>query len=189
MSKAVFTSGTVEIKGLDNTLNWLSHADGDLEKALKEGLKEAAAPVLRRARANAHYIQDDGTYAASLSLSSRRNGALYVIKSNDPAAGVKEFAHEGATRLVGPGAKSSTQRARKRAGLPLGTSSRRSKIVREREKAGLEPGYEMRVVKVGVPHRANPPRVMLKALDESRNEVAAMMEKRIADVLKEASNG
>ncbi len=96
-NKTMFTGYAVDIKGLDDLLAWLKTADPKLQKALKKGLKEAMSPVLRKARANAHSIQDDATYAGSLSVASRKSGVEWVLKSDDPAAGVKEFAKHGAT--------------------------------------------------------------------------------------------
>ena len=169
MSKPVFTGYEARIEGLDSLSRWLKESNPKLKKALVRGLKEAMSPVLQKARANGRFIQDDGTYAESLSVASRAAGAQYVLKSTDPAAGVKEFARPGATRLAGKGAKSSTQRARKRAGEQLA------------------PG--LRAVRVGVPHRANPPRVMISAVEGSTQEVVDRIDKAMADVLREVENG
>lgn len=169
MAKTAFTGYTVEVRNLESTMRWLAQADPKLKKALQRGLKEAMSPVLQKARANGHRIQDDGTYASSLSIASRAGGTQYVLKSTDVAAGVKEFAKPGATRLVGKSARSSTQRARKYAGQPLG------------------PG--LRAVRVGVPHRASPPRVMVQAVKDSEHETMARIEARLADVLNEVGNG
>lgn len=169
MSKVIFTGYTAKVEGLDSLMRWAKEADPKLKRALQVGIKDAMAPVLQRARANGRYIQDDGTYAESLSVASRVNGAQYVLMSTDPAAGVKEFAKPGATRLVGKSARSSTQRARKRAGL------------------ALAPG--LREVRVGVPHRANPPRVMIPAVEGETFEVVDRVNKRIDEVLRGAENG
>lgn len=96
MSKAMFTGHAVEVKNLEETLNWLAHVDPKMQKALKKGLKEAMSPVLEKARANARKIQDDGTYSESLSVAQRKSGVEWVLKSTDPQAGVKEFAKPGA---------------------------------------------------------------------------------------------
>ena len=101
MSKVVFTGMSVRIEGLESLLAWLGEANPKMQRALKRELKEAVSgPVLRRARANAGKIADDGTYKGSLSVGSRKNGAEYVLKSDDAAAGVKEFAHKGARYRV-----------------------------------------------------------------------------------------
>lgn len=149
MSKTTFTSYTVEVKGLDSLLNWLAHADKKLEKAMRAGLKDAMTPVLDRARANARRIQDDGTFAGSLSIASRKSGVQYVLKSTDPNAGVKEFARTGA---VGRTEKWHGKR-------------------------------------IGVPHRANKPRVMVPAVEDSADEVRKRIDERLEDVLKEAERG
>ena len=169
MSRTVFTGYTVKVEGLDSLMRWMKDANPKLHKAMRKGLKEASKPVLEKARANAHFIADDGTYANSLSLGTRKGGTEYVMKSTDVAAGVKEFAKPGAVRLVGKGARSSTQRARLRAGLAIG------------------PG--LRTVRVGVPHRANPPRVMVKAVEDSADEVKDRVDECLARVLKEVENG
>ena len=169
MTKTVYTGYTVKVEGLDSLLKWMKESDPKMQRALKKGLKESMDPVLQKARANGRYIQDDGTYAESLSIASRSGGAQYILKSTDVAAGVKEFAKPGATRLVGKSARSSTQRARKYAGQ------------------GLGPG--LKAVRVGVPHRANPPRVMVKAVKDSEYTTKARIEARLAEVLKEVENG
>ena len=159
MSRTMFTGYTVEIRGLDNLLNWLRHANPKLEKALKKALKDATKPVLQRARANAKRIQDDATYAESLSIATRKGGAQYVLKSTDPNAPVKEFAHEGAVMVK---SRTNTDRSRE--------------MVR-------------RHARVGVPHRANAPRVMVPAVEDSADEVRERIEKCMAEVLKEAQSG
>lgn len=160
---------TIKIEGLGVLIRGLKLANPKLLKALKKSLKEACRPVLRKARANAQAIADDGTYAESIALSSRKAGLQYVLKSTDPAAGVKEFAKPGATRLVGQSARSSTQRARKRAGQ------------------SLAPG--LRAVRVGVPRRANAPRVMVPAVNDSADEVIAAIDDAIEAVMQEVANG
>ena len=168
----------IEIEGLDSLMNRLHVMNPKLEKALKKGLKEAAGPVLDSAKDKARHIayrgrklkdKDKISYMDSLSLAPRNSGLVYVLKSTDPAAGVKEYAHEGATRLVGPSSRSSTQKKRKRMGLPLG------------------PG--LREVKVGVPHRANPPRVMIPAVEGSADEARERIEAHVAKIIEEAANG
>lgn len=159
MSKTLYTGGTVEVKGLDDLLAWLGHADAKLEKAMRKGLKEAASPVLEKARANARSIMDDGTYAGSLSIASRASGRQYVLKSTDPQAGVKEFAREGAVMVQ---SRAHTERSRR--------------MVANR-------------ARVGVPHRANKPRVMVPAVDDSADEVRERIGTCIEDVLKEAGRG
>lgn len=169
MSKVIFTGYTAKVDGLDSLVRWLKESDPKMLRALRKGLKEAMSPVLEKARANARFIQDDGTYAESLSVASRSNGAQYVLKSIDVAAGVKEFAKPGAMRLVGKSSKSSTQRARFRAGL------------------SLAPG--IRAVRVGVPHRANPPRVMIPAVEGSTGDILDRVDKCLEDTLKEVEHG
>lgn len=159
MSKTMFTGYTVEIKGLDNLLNWLRHANPKLEKAMRKGLKEAMNPVLERARANGKRIQDDATYADSLAVSTRKSGTQYVLKSTDPNAPVKEFAREGAVMV-----KSRTN------------SDRSRKMVAAH-------------AKVGVPHRANAPRVMVPAVEDSADEVRERIDECMEKVLKEAGRG
>lgn len=150
MARTAFTGYTVEVKNLDSTMRWLAQADPKLKRALQRGLKEAASPVLDKARANGHRIADDGTYASSLSIASRAGGAQYVLKSTDPNAGVKEFAKPGATYRHGPGRG---------------------------------------VRKVGVPRRANNPRVMVRAVEDSAEEVKDRIDKCLAEVLNEVGHG
>ena len=159
MSKTMFTGYTVEIRGLDNLLNWLRHANPKLEKAMRKGLKESMSPVLERARANAKRIQDDATYAESLSIATRKRGVQYVLKSTDPNAPVKEFAREGAVMIK---SRTNTERSRK--------------MVAEH-------------AKVGVPHRANAPRVMVPAVQDSADEVRERIAECMEKILKEAGRG
>lgn len=159
MSKTMFTGWTVEVRGLDSLVNWLHHADPKLERAMRAGLKEAASPVLDRARKNAVRIQDDGTYAGSLSIASRKGGSQYVLKSTDPQAGVKEFARRGAVMVK---SRSGTERSRRMVAAHA---------------------------RVGVPRRANAPRAMVPAVRDSADEVRRRMEERIERVLKEVENG
>ena len=122
----VFKSGgnfnySVSIEGLDSLMRFLKESDPQMRKALQEGLKEAAQPVLTRARANAQRIADDGTYANSLSIRSYASGNV-VLRSNDVAAGVKEFAHEGARYKPKPTDK--RRNARKMRSFPVGVPHR-----------------------------------------------------------------
>lgn len=159
MSKTVFTGYTIQVKGLDSLMRWLKDANPKMQKALRKGLKEAAQPVLQKARANAKRIQDDGTYAESLSIASRANGAQYVLKSTDPQAGVKEFARPGAVMVT---SRAKTERSRR---------------------------MVAKHAKVGVPHRANQPRVMVPAVADSANEVRDRIDQCLAEVLKEVEHG
>lgn len=159
MSKTIFTGYTVRVEGLDSLMRWLKESDPKMNKALRKGLKEAANPVLEKARANARRIQDDGTYASSLSIASRANGAQYVLKSTDPNAGVKEFAHQGAVMVR---SRTNTERSRRMVAAHA---------------------------RVGVPHRANQPRVMVPAVEDSAGEVRDRIDECLAAVLKEVEHG
>lgn len=155
----VFKSGgnfnySVSIDGLDTLMRFLKDSDPQMRKALQKGLKDAAQPVLTRARANAQRIADDGTYANSLSIRSRSNGNV-VLRSNDEAAGVKEFAHRGATYK------------------PKSTDKRRN-------------ARKMRSFPVGVPKRANQPRVMVPAVNDSIDEVKTRIDAQLETVLRRA---
>ena len=155
----VFKSGgnfnySVSIEGLNSLMRFLANSDPQLRKALQQGLKEAANPVLTRARANARKIADDGTYAGSLSIRSRANGNI-VLRSNDQAAGVKEFAHRGATYK--PKSTDKRRNARRMASFP-----------------------------VGVPRRANQPRVMVPAVNDSVDEVKRRIDAKLEEVLGRA---
>lgn len=148
----VYLGMSIQVKGLDDLLFWMRNSDRELNAAMRLGLKEAAQPVLQRARANASSIQDDGTMRGSLSIGARRSGAEIVLKSTDEAAGVKEFAHPGAMYAV----KAHDKRANAR-------------------KMGRYP--------VGVPHRANAPRVMIPAVEKSRDEVLDKLAKCLDDAM------
>ena len=151
-------SMTVSVEGLDSLLRFLKDSDPLMRKALQNGLKEAAQPVLTRARANAMKIADDGTYAGSLSIRMRSSGSMVLKSSGDEAAGVKEFAHRGARYRP----KSSDKRRNAR---------------------------RMRSFPVGVPHRANQPRVMVPAVEDSAEEVKNRIDAKLEEMLRRASDG
>lgn len=155
---------TITIDGLDSLMKFLKEADPQLRKAINQGIKEAASPILQDAKKNAWKIADDGTFANSLTMRSRANGGVN-LRSNDIAAGVKEFARPGAMRLVGKSARSSTQRARLRAGMPLGKGTR--------------------AVRVGVP-KGYPPRVMYKSINENVSAVENRIAQKLDEVLGRA---
>lgn len=144
---------SIQVKGLDDLLFFLRNSDKEMNAAMRHGLKEAAQPVLQRARANASTIQDDGTMKGSLSIAARRSGAEIVLRSTDEAAGVKEFANQGAVYATKWGDR--RQNARK-----------------------------MRMFPVGVPHRANAPRVMVPAVEKSRDEVLRKLDRCLEDALE-----
>lgn len=145
----------VQVQGLDTLMRFLKDANPRMRKAVQDGLKDAAQPVLTRARANAKKIADDGTYSNSLSLRSGTKRAV-LLRSNDVAAPVKEFARLGATYVPKP------------------TDKRRN-------------ARKMRSFPVGVPRRANAPRVMVPAVNDSANEVRSRIEKKLEEVLGKAS--
>lgn len=112
----------VQVDGLESLMRFLKSADPKLKRAMQKGLKDAASPVLAKARANASSIALDGTYAASLSIASRKGGAMYILKSTDPAAGVKEYAKPGATYRPKPDDK--RRNARGMSSFPVGVPRR-----------------------------------------------------------------
>ncbi len=142
------------IDGLEELITFLKSADPKLKRGVQKSLKEAMSPVLTKARANASAIADDGTYSSSLSVASRRGGMSYVLKSTDPAAGVKEFARRGATYR------------------PKSTDKRRN-------------ARKMRSFPVGVPRRANAPRVMVRAVEDSTDEILNRIDSALEQVLEE----
>lgn len=147
----------INVEGLDALLKFFKAFDPKAQKALQAGLKEAAQPVLTKARANAMAIADDGTFAASMSIRNYASAARTVLKSNDEAAGVKEFAN--------PGAKYSTSSTDKR---------------KNARRMGWFP--------VGVPHRANPPRAMIPAVDDSSELVQSRIVEQLDRVLGEVAS-
>lgn len=108
----------IEIRGLDDLMRFLKQADPALQKAMRKGLKEAVSdPVLTDARRRANAIADDGTFAASLSVTSRANGASWLLKSDDEAGPVKEYAHKGARTRSSKGTPRADARLRMRSGV------------------------------------------------------------------------
>lgn len=145
-AEAIYGAGTmnmsVRVEGLADLMRFLKDANKDLQKAMRRSLEEAVQPVLDDARANASRIADDGTMHSSLSLSGRANGSKWVLKSDDPAAGVKEFANPGA----------------------IGRHGQR----------------------VGVPHRANKPRVMVSAVEKNTDKIIENVDNALARVMDRA---
>lgn len=147
-------SYVVSMPGFDYLMRFLKDADPKMRKALQAGLKDAAQPVLTKARANARKIADDGTFAASMSIRAYSNGSIR-LRSNDAAAGVKEFANIGAKTVSSKGTQLADARLRKGSG-------------------------------VGVPRRANPPRAMVPAVNDSVEEVKSRIDARLEQVLGRA---
>ena len=109
---------SVRIDGLRDLMSFLKESDPRLHKAMKRGLKEAAStPVLADARRRANAIADDGTFAGSLSVTSRANGSSWLLKSDDEAAPVKEFARKGARTRSSKGTPRADARLRMRSGV------------------------------------------------------------------------
>ena len=108
----------VHIEGLDELLKGLKTADPEIRKALRKALRQSVKPVLQKARANARGLGGEGRYARSMSLGSRRAGAMWILKSTDEAAGVKEYAHHGARYT--PRANDKRPNARKMGSFPVG---------------------------------------------------------------------
>lgn len=106
----------INIEGLDDLLKWFAKVNPELEKAVKDGLKEAAQPILTAARANASAIRDDGTFAASMRLTATKRGQVR-LRSSDEAAGVKEFAKRGAVTLTSKGTPLASARLAKKSGV------------------------------------------------------------------------
>lgn len=112
-----FGNFAIRIDGLSTLMAFLKTADPELQKGIRDGLKEAVQPVLSRARGKASSIADDGTYAASLSVGSRANGSSWVLKSSDETAGVKEFARLGAKTVSAKGTPRANARLLKHSGV------------------------------------------------------------------------
>ena len=111
-----YIHSVIHIDGLEETIRYLDRVNPELERETKDGLKEAAEPVLTAARANARAIALTGRYANSMSLAVYKLGQVR-IKSTDPAAGVKEFAKLGAVTLTSKGTPLANARLRKKSGV------------------------------------------------------------------------
>ena len=108
----------VSIDGLRTLMSFLKQANPELQQAMRKGLKEAVSdPVLPDARRRANAIADDGTFAASLSITSRANGSSWLLKSDDEAGPVKEFARKGARTRSSKGTPRADARLRMRSGV------------------------------------------------------------------------
>lgn len=144
----------VRVEGLDTLMRFLKDSDPQMREALKRGLRESAAPVLGRARANASRIADDYTFGNSLSIRAYASGKV-VLHSRDEAAPVKEFARLGAKTISSKGTPLANARLRKHSG-------------------------------VGVPRRANQPRVMVPAVNDSAEDVKSRIDAKLEEVLRRA---
>lgn len=152
-----FGNLAIHIDGLSTLMRYLDKTGSDLGSTIMEGLEKAASPVLSSARANAHRIADDGTFANSLSIQKRKAKVQILLKSKDPAAAVKEFAKRGAKTVSSKGTKLADTRLAMRSG-------------------------------VGVPRRANAPRVMIPAINDNHELVKTRIEQELAKLL-EGFNG
>ena len=103
-------AASIEVKGAKEAIEGLKRIDRSLASELKRGMKEDAKPILQDARGNARSLGGSGAYASSMAMRTIKDGVR--IQSDDPAAGVIEFAPRGAFSRTG-----------KRAGLPLGVPS------------------------------------------------------------------
>lgn len=115
----------IHVDGLDDLIKYFKETDPRIESAIMDGLLEASEPVLTAARANARAIADDGTYAGSMLLKANKRGRV-SIRSTDPAAGVKEFAHQGAVTISSKGTPRANARKRLKSGVgvPAGNPPR-----------------------------------------------------------------
>lgn len=154
-----FGNLAVHIDGLAEVLSFLRKADPELEQEVFCALKESASPVLSKARSFASRIADDGTFRNSLTIASKKAQCQVLLRSNDPAAGVKEFARPGAkTRSAKSGSALAKARLMRRSG-------------------------------VGVPRRAGQPRAMVPAVNGSVGEVKARIEAAIERTLRGGLGG
>ena len=101
----------IRVDGLDEAIKALGDIDRELPREVRRGIKEDARPILDDAKRYAHGIADTGAYASSLAMRAISGGVR--IQSDDPGAGVIEFARPGAFYLTGP-------RAGRRIGVPAG---------------------------------------------------------------------
>lgn len=154
-----FGNLAVHIDGLSDVLKFLKKADPELEKAVFSALKESASPVLSKARSLASRIAGDGTFRNSLSITSKKAQCQVLLRSSDPAAGVKEFAH--------PGAKTRSARS--------GSALAKARLLR---RSG-----------VGVPRKAGQPRVMVPAVNDSIEDVKARIEDALERTLERGLDG
>lgn len=105
---------SVRIDNLEETIAVLRDIDAGMADALVREIREIAKPTLAKARGYASGLGSapTGSYAASMSLRSKRTGVK--LASSDAGAGVIEFANPGAVILAGP-------RRGRRAGVPNGS--------------------------------------------------------------------
>lgn len=105
----------IKVDGLKETMDSLKTINKQLVRDLKKGIRQDAKIILEDARNYASGLGGRGTYAQSLAMRTIKDGVR--IQSDDPAAGVKEFAKHGAVATRG-------KRRGKLVGVPMGNPPR-----------------------------------------------------------------
>lgn len=105
----------VEIEGLTKTIDNLRIANSRGARIVEEAIQDSGDAVLSTAQARASAFALTGAFRSSLAK-KKTKGGMY-LRSNDPAAGVIEFAHNGARTRSSKGTKLANARLAKRSGV------------------------------------------------------------------------
>lgn len=111
--------GLISLLGYRELLRTLAAFDERAPKVVRDSLRQAGRKVKSDAQAQASSWARTGAFRASIGLSNTQRGLK--IKSTDPAAGVLEYAHAGATTLSG-----------RRVGTPAGAPNKAITLAVER---------------------------------------------------------
>lgn len=111
--------GLLRLLGYTELMRTLAAFDQRAPKVVRDSLRQAGRKVKDDATAQAASWARTGAFRASIGLSNTQRGLK--IKSTDPAAGVLEYAHAGATTLSG-----------RRVGTPAGAPNKAITLAVER---------------------------------------------------------
>lgn len=105
----------VQIEGLKETLENLRIANAHGAQIVEKAIQDSGDAVLTSAQAKASGFASSGAFRSSLSTKKTKGGIF--LRSNDPAAGVIEFAHHGARTRSSKGTKLANARLAKKSGV------------------------------------------------------------------------
>lgn len=111
--------GLVRLLGYPELMRTLALFDERAPKVVRDSLRQAGRKVKSDAQAQASSWARTGAFRASIGISNTQRGLK--IRSTDPAAGVLEYAHAGATTLSG-----------RRVGTPKGAPNKAITLAVER---------------------------------------------------------
>ena len=105
----------VQVEGLKETIDNLRIANANGARTVEKAIQDSGQAVLSSAQAKASGFATSGAFRSSLSVKKTKAGIW--LQSKDPAAGVIEFAHQGARTRSSKGTKLANARLAKKSGV------------------------------------------------------------------------